>query len=109
MLHASSLPRFLRQLANEAGVAGGRASPNGRLGTYTSKPHERRPRRPCHYRAIHTGHGRSRADNHGQRHTDRDLRRSLCPQIAILPDLALQAGGRRFESGGPHHQLWLPS
>ena len=30
---------------------------------------------PCHYRAIHSGHDRSRADNHGQRHGALDLRR----------------------------------
>jgi hypothetical protein len=29
----------------------------------------------CHYRAIHSGHDRSRADNHGQRHGALDLRR----------------------------------
>jgi hypothetical protein len=31
-------------------------------------------------------------DSHGQRHSGLDLRHSLLSQVAILPDLALQAG-----------------
>jgi hypothetical protein len=46
-------------------------------------------------RAIHSRHDWSRADNHGQHQDGLDLRRSLAPQVAILPDLALQAGDRR--------------
>ena len=87
----------------------GHASPRGRAGAYTARPHKRRPRRPCHDRAIHSGLDRSPADNHGQRHSGLDLRRSPSSQVTTAPDLALSAGGRRFESGGSHHQLWLPS
>jgi hypothetical protein len=49
---------------------------------------------PCHYRAIHSGHDRSRADNHGQRHGALDLRRFPTSQVTTSPDLALGAGGR---------------
>jgi hypothetical protein len=73
----------------------GHASPRGRAGAYTARPHKRRPRRPCHYRAIHSGLDRSRADNHGQRHSGLDLRRSPSSQETTAPDLALQAGGQR--------------
>ena len=55
----------------------GRASPCGRAGAYTARPHERRPRRPCHYRAVHRP------------------ARSLQSQLTNWADLALQAGGRR--------------
>jgi hypothetical protein len=110
---SSSLPihgcRGPAAFANEARAAGGRASPCGRAGAHTARPHERRPRPPCHYRAIHSGLDRSPADNHGQRHSDLDLRRSPPSQVTDRPNPALQAGGRRFESGGPHHQLWLPT
>jgi hypothetical protein len=47
---------------------------------------------PCHYRAIHSGHDRSRADNHGQRRSSLDLRRSSSSQVTTSPDLALGAG-----------------
>jgi hypothetical protein len=47
---------------------------------------------PCHYRAIHSGHDRSRADNHGQRHGALDLRRFPTSQVTTSPDLALGAG-----------------
>jgi hypothetical protein len=57
-----------------------------------------RAHRPCHQRAIHTGHDRSRADNHGQHHSGHNLRRSPFPVVTITLDLALQAGGRGFES-----------
>jgi hypothetical protein len=72
----------------------GRVSPFGRAGAETSGLYERRPRPACHYRAIHSGPGRSSADSHGQRHSGLDLRHSLSSQVAILPDLALGAGGR---------------
>jgi hypothetical protein len=55
---------------------------------------QRRPRRPCHYRAIHSGLDRSPADNHGQRQNSFDLRRCPPSQVTISPDLALGAGGR---------------
>jgi hypothetical protein len=47
---------------------------------------------PCHYRAIHCSLDRSPADTHGQSHGCRDLLSSSSEQVAILPDLALQAG-----------------
>ena len=72
-----------------------RASPCGRAGASTARPHERRPRRPCHYRAIHSGPGWCPADNHGQRHSDLDLRCFLQSQLTNRADLALRAGGRR--------------
>ena len=40
-------------------------------------------RRPCHQRAIYTGHDRSRADTHGQHHGPCAI--SPAPQVAILP------------------------
>jgi uncharacterized RmlC-like cupin family protein len=40
-------------------------------------PEQPRPHRPCHQRAIHSGPGWFPADNHGQRHSDLDLRRRL--------------------------------
>jgi hypothetical protein len=58
----------------------GRASPSGEL-VPTRQAHERRPRRPCHYRAIHSGPGWSPADNHGHRHSDLDLRRFVQSQV----------------------------
>ena len=50
--------------------------------------------RPCHQRAFHSSQERPRADNHGQRHGGLNLHISLPSQVASLPDLALQAGGR---------------
>src|SRR5215207_9320793 len=41
---------------------------------------------------------RSWADSHGQHHDGLDLLRSLFPQVAILPELALGAGGRLVEA-----------
>jgi hypothetical protein len=76
----------------------GRASPCGRAGAYTARPHKRRPRRLCHYRAMHSGPDWSPADNNGQRHALRDLRRSLPSQVAIRADLALQASGQLVEA-----------
>jgi hypothetical protein len=87
----------------------GTGSSCGQVGTHTGRPCERRPRRPCHYCAIHSSHDRSPADTHGRCHGCLNLRPSFPPQVTALPELALQAGGRRFESGGSHHQLWLPS
>ena len=37
----------------------------------------------------------------GQRRGGLNLRRFPCSQVTAAPDLALPAGGRRFESGGP--------
>jgi hypothetical protein len=71
----------------------GRLSPYGQGGP-SSDRHTKVVLGPCHYRAIHSGHDRSRADNHGQRHGALDLRRS--PNFAgdDLPNLALGAGGQ---------------
>jgi hypothetical protein len=52
-------------------------------------------------RAIHSGPERFPADNHGQRQSLFDLHRSLPPQVTILPDLALGAGGRGKAAAGP--------
>jgi hypothetical protein len=57
-----------------------------------------RPQRPCHKRAIHSSPERSRADNHGQRQSCCDLRRSPPSQVTIWPDLALGAGGHMVEA-----------
>ena len=54
--------------------------------------------RPCHQRAIHSGHDRSPTDTHGQQHRDLDLHMSLPSQVTSLPDLALGAGGRLVEA-----------
>jgi hypothetical protein len=55
----------------------------------------------CHKRAIHTGLVRSRADNHGQQRSRLDLRRSPPSQVAAAAELALGAGGRRFNPAVP--------
>jgi hypothetical protein len=78
----------------------GRVSPCGRPDAYAARPRHRRPRRPCHYRAIHNGRERLQADTHGQSHGRHHLRRSWSGQVATPPDLALQARSRGFES---HH------
>jgi hypothetical protein len=72
----------------------GRASPCGQAGSYAAKPYERRPRPPCHYRAIHKGPYRSQADTHGQHHSGFDRRRFLSSQVITPPALALGAGSR---------------
>jgi hypothetical protein len=95
-------------LANEPGVAGAGLTLRSSWCLH-SQAYDRRPRLPCHYHASHNGLERSQADTHGQSHARHDLRRSSSGQVTTPADLALQAGGRRFESGGPHHQLWLPS
>jgi hypothetical protein len=88
------LPRRLQRLADEAIVTEDgphpavRMEPTARLGI------GRRPRRPCHKRAIHSSPDRSRADNHGQHHDVLDLGRSRSSQVTAAPDLALGAGGR---------------
>src|SRR4029453_17187681 len=51
-----------------------RALPCLRVGAHAARPYERRPRRPCHYRAMHSGPDWSPADNHEQHHSSRDLR-----------------------------------
>jgi hypothetical protein len=71
----------------------GRLSPYGQGGP-SSDRHTKVVLGPCHYRAIHSGHDRSRADNHGQRHGALDLRRS--PNLAGdgLPQSGFEAGDR---------------
>jgi hypothetical protein len=87
------LPRALRALAHEAVV-----TEDGL--TLRSRWNQRRNRIPesssaaVPLAAIHSGHGQSRADNHEQPRSSLDLRRSLQPQVTILPDLALGARGR---------------
>ena len=54
---------------------------------------------PCHYRAIHSGHDRSRADNHGQRHGALDLRRSPSSQVTTSPNLAWEQGSEHVVTG----------
>ena len=58
------LPRALRALANTGGQRG-RASPSGQLGAVAARWEHRRSRRPCHPRAISSGHERYVADSHG--------------------------------------------
>ena len=62
--------------------------------TYAARPRHHRPRRPCHYRAIHNGRERLHADTHGQSHGRHDVRRSSSGQVTTPPDLALEAGDR---------------
>jgi hypothetical protein len=64
----------------------GTHSPCGQVDTHTGMPYERRPRRPCHYRAIHSSPDRSPADTHGQCHGCLKLRRSLPPQGRLRPN-----------------------
>jgi hypothetical protein len=56
--------------------------------------YQARQHRPCHQRAIHSGHKRSPADTHRHHHGTGEQRRSPPFQVTIPPDLALQAGGR---------------
>ena len=51
-------------------------------------------RRPCHQRAVYSGHGWSRSDKHGQHHNGRDLRRYARVQVAVGLDLACKQGSR---------------
>ena len=86
-------PRRLQRLAHGASVAGDEPHP-----TVTVKPARRaipsRAYRPCHKRAIHTGHDRSQVDNHGQRRSSLSRRCLLAEQVAVPPDLVLGARGR---------------
>ena len=91
------LPRRLRGLPPSPLATWDGPRPRVDLGAVAAGCEHRRPRRPCHYRAIHNGHGRSRADTHGQDPDGHDLRRSPHPQLANLPDLALQAGDRSLK------------
>ncbi len=47
---------------------------------------------------IHSDPHRSPADNHGQRRSSIDLRRSPSSQVTVASDLALGAGGRLVEA-----------
>jgi hypothetical protein len=81
----------------------GRASPSGRGGADGATVCKGHPRWPCHKRAIHSGPDRFRADNHEQRQSFLDLRRSPSSQVIAAPDLALGARGHRptSMSGNP--------
>ena len=61
----TQLPRPLRALAHQAVVTEDRPRPLRELGTVTFGCEPRRSRRPCHPRAISSGHERYVADNHG--------------------------------------------
>jgi hypothetical protein len=98
------LPRALRALAHEAVVTEDR--PHRRVRAEQGASRFRcHPRRPCHWRAIHSGLDRSRADNHGQRRSSIDLRGVTPLQVTIAADLALGAGGRGFKSGRPDQNM----
>jgi hypothetical protein len=66
--------------------------PLAEVGAIAARCEHRRPRRPCHKRAIHSSPDRSRADNHGQNRNVLELGRSRSSQVTAAPDLALQAG-----------------
>jgi hypothetical protein len=99
------LPRRLQRLADEAIVTADgphpavRMEPTARLGI------GRRPRRPCHKRAIHSSPERSRADNHGQPRSSLDLRRSHPRRCPAATDLALGAGGHACRGSDPAQRL----
>jgi hypothetical protein len=100
-----NLPRALPALANEASSCPGLASPIARGVPSREGLSQGRAHRPCHQRAIHTGHDRSRADNHGQHHSGHNLRRSPFPVVTITLDLALQQviGHSRPRPHGDHN------
>jgi hypothetical protein len=58
-------PRALRAFAHEAVVTKGWASPSSRAGAVAARVERHRSRRPCHPRAISSGHQRYPADTHG--------------------------------------------
>ena len=78
--------------------------PPAKLVTIAASPSQVRPRRPCHYRAIHSSPDRSSADTHGQHHSGLDLCHPLLAEVTTQADLALQAGGRGFESHHLHNR-----
>jgi hypothetical protein len=55
----------------------GRASPSGELGAIAARCKPRSSHRPCHPRAISSGHERSPAVTHGQ--SERTVRQDACP------------------------------
>ena len=82
------------RLAHEAVVTEDEPHPSVRVEPTARSGTRRHPRRPCHKRAVHSSSDRSPADNHGQRQSSIDLRRSPPSQVTIPPDLALGAGSR---------------
>ena len=103
------LPRALRALAHEAAVTEDEPHPTIRVEPTVQPGTGVILDGPCHKRAIHSSHYRSRADNHGQRHGDRHLRGYPPSQVMILPDLALGAGSHSRQGqyqlahpAGPH-------
>jgi hypothetical protein len=89
------LPKPIRKRAADQRAVMREADRHGERGAPIRRTH-----RPCHYRAIYNGRERSHADTDGHSHGRHDLRRPSSGQMTTLPDLALQAGGRGFES---HH------
>jgi hypothetical protein len=63
------LPRALRALAHEAVVTVDEPRPLAELGAVAARSEPSRSRRPCHPRAISSGHQRYVAVSHG--HSDR--------------------------------------
>jgi hypothetical protein len=59
------LPRTPEALANNSVASDDGPHPLGQLGAVAARWERRRSRRPCHPRAISSGHQRYPADNHG--------------------------------------------
>jgi hypothetical protein len=72
-----ALPRALRALGNDAAVAGDGPNLRGDLGAVGTRCEHRRSRRPCHPRAISSGHERYPADNHG--HSEKTVAQGADP------------------------------
>jgi hypothetical protein len=66
---SSGLPRAFRALANEAMVTEDGPRPLAELGAVAARRERRRSRRPCHLRAISSGHQRYVAVSHGSLET----------------------------------------
>lgn len=79
--------RASKQWSPWTASAYGQAGANGTL-------RARSPRWPCQSHVIHNGPDRSRADSHGQHHSDPELRRLPPSQVTNAPDLAMGARGR---------------
>jgi hypothetical protein len=62
---STQLPRALRALAHEAVVTEDGPHPAVELGAVAARCEPRRSRRPCHPRAIRSGHERYPTDSHG--------------------------------------------
>jgi hypothetical protein len=73
----SKLPRALAALAHEAVVTEDRTHLAVELGAVAARPKHRCSHRPCHSRAISSGHERYPADSHG--HSERAVRLGAHP------------------------------